>query len=452
MATLRDLLRELIEELIKTQTPGSFPEKVDGVTVMSGFISTGQGGSLMLSRPMEQLISQIAQILRQNAPTVFLSHTEKEWLQLVRGAFGPPLALIDLTDDLGSNADQVLAAVRQTLSESTVKGSTCEYAFGCTLFASKAVEAFAIGPVRFEARLEWLARKLGEGAVTAIMARRLRRRWAGQKNRKRKHLVDGMRETDIVDAVGSCDYICSVMTGGLASQAGEMKSRTAARLALTAIAIWWEVPSRALDGMNLLVDRTVRIQRSLAFVPGKITLSGGTLLGRPHGPPISPKEWADLLARVGDELKVVGELIEFYLSPTGAVGRPKLMNALAQALLWFHEGCREQVDLMAIVKFAATLDALASGGESSGILKLIQARLGPKPSDPIRANGQTAKQGVEEIYSKGRSRTMHGTNENLGHDWTSTRGFSEVIARYCLISCLGWAATNASDDPKLLLQ
>ena len=105
---------------------------------------------------------------------------------------------------------------------------------------------------------------------------------------------------------------------------------------------------------------------------------------------------------------------------------------------------------MAIVKFAATLDALASGGETSGILELIKARLGLGPDEPIRQNGQKVKQAVEEVYSKGRSRTIHGTNENLGHDWTSTRSFSEGLARHCLISCLDWAATNTEDDPKCL--
>ncbi|RUX09462.1 hypothetical protein EOA30_03585 [Mesorhizobium sp. M8A.F.Ca.ET.059.01.1.1] len=223
-------------------------------------------------------------------------------------------------------------------------------------------------------------------------------------------------------------------------------------MALTGVAFWWETPSSALDGFNLLVDRTVRRQRTLVFVPGKITLADSTLQGRPHGPPIKPEEWAAILARNSDEFAMIGQLIEFYLSPTGDVARPRLMNALAQAFIWFHEGCREQVDLMAIVNFAACLDALASGGESGGILKLIKARLGPGPNDKLRPNGQTATEAVKEVYGKGRSRTIHGTNENLGHDWTSTRRFSEALARYCLISCLMRAAGFAEDDPKLPIQ
>ena len=449
MAKLRDMTKSLIAELVKTQTPGALPDKIDGI--VSGCIPDGKGSSLMMTHPMEKLISQIASVLKQNDPARARSHTDKEWTWLVRTAFGPPLAAIDLTDNPDESADAVLKAVRKTLAENTV-GGVKEYAFGCTLFSNHDMAPFAIGPARLEPRLKWLERKTREGAVTHVMARRMQKQWRGDKVCKRKNVIDRMRKSDILDAVRSCRYVCSVATSGLASDAGKLKAQTAARLALTCIALWWEMPSSALDGFNLLIDRTVRRQRSLVFVPGKITLAGFSVQGRPHGPHVTPAKWADILVQNRNVFAVLGELIEFYLSPTGKVARPKLMNVLTQALLWFHEGCREQVDLMAIVKFAATLDALASGGETSGIMELIKARLGLGPNDPIRHNGQNVKQAVEEVYSKGRSRTIHGTNENFGHDWTSTRSFSELLARYCLISCLDWAAKNAMDDPKLLMQ
>ncbi|MGA7329461.1 MAG: hypothetical protein WBX25_34525 [Rhodomicrobium sp.] len=284
------------------------------------------------------------------------------------------------------------------------------------------------------------------------MDRRVRKQWSGVTVRKRKNTIESMRKNDIIDAIGNCAYVCSVTTEGLAQAAGKLKAHTAARLALTSMALWWRTPSSALDGFNLRIDRIVRLQRSVVFVPGKVTLAGFSMQGRPHGPFVSPAKWTDILQRNKIIFEVAGELIEFYLSPSGSVRRPRLMNTLAQALLWFHEGCRDQVDLMAIVKFSATLDALASGGKAPGIEKLIQARLGLGPSDPIRTTGETVKQAVAEIYSDGRSRTIHGTNDNIAGDWTATRRLSEELARHCLITCLDWAATNNSNDPKLLMQ
>jgi len=451
MPKLRDLIKSLIAELVKAQAPSAFPEKINGELVMSGSVAAGDGTSLVLTQPMEGLIIQIGAILKQDNPALSRSHTDEEWTRRVRTAFGPPLASIDLAGDQDTNANTVLKEVRKAIDEDT-DSETREYAFGCTLFSNNDMAPFAIGPTRFEPRHAWLERKLAEGAITAVMERRVRKQWSGDNVRKRINAIDSMRETDIIAAIGNCPYVCSVTTEGLARGAGKLKAQTAARLALTSIALWWETPSGALDGFNLRVDRIVRRLRSLVFVPGKVTLAGFSTLGRPHGPLVAPAKWSDILVRNKGVFEVVGELIEFYLSPTGSLGRPQLMNVLTQALLWFHEGCRDQVDLMAIVKFSATLDALASGGRVPGIEKLIKARLGPGPTDPIRTNGETVRQAVAEIYSDGRSRTIHGTNDNITGDWTATRRLSEELARYCLIGCLEWAATNTSDAPQLLMQ
>jgi hypothetical protein len=72
---------------------------------------------------------------------------------------------------------------------------------------------------------------------------------------------------------------------------------------------------------------------------------------------------------------------------------------------------------MAIVKFSASMDALGGGHRAGGIRRVINARLAVKDSDTIRPGGPTMKATIDKIYSDGRSRTIHGTNEKLGHDW-----------------------------------
>lgn len=97
---------------------------------------------------------------------------------------------------------------------------------------------------------------------------------------------------------------------------------------------------------------------------------------------------------------MVGQAITYYLSPDGKVARPALMNTFAQAL-WFHEGSRDEVDLMAVVKFSACLDALASGGKSNRIRSLVRARLGMQDDKSIRKDGPTMHEAVEEVYNSG---------------------------------------------------
>jgi hypothetical protein len=226
---------------------------------------------------------------------------------------------------------------------------------------------------------------------------------------------------------------------------------TAARLALAAIALLWQTPSKALSGFNLLFDRSVRRVKTLTFVPEKHVLSGSSLSHMPHGPRLKPGAWEDLLRDRKDHFAVAGEVLDFILSPTGQVARPTLMNTFAQALMWFHEGCRETVSLMAIVKFTASMDALAGGHGEPAICRVITARLGLKPPDPIRRNGPTLSEAIKKIYGDGRSRTVHGTNDKFGWDWTDTKGSAEQFARLCLISCMDWAAQNTTaDDPALL--
>jgi hypothetical protein len=58
------------------------------------------------------------------------------------------------------------------------------------------------------------------------------------------------------------------------------------------------------------------------------------------------------------------------------------------------------------------------------------------------------KQSVSDLYRKGRSRTVHGTSNELQRDWTKRRALAETLARLAVIGCLAWAAKNSeADDP-----
>lgn len=450
MASVEAMTKDLIAELARIQIPGSIPEKDGESFAIPGQIAAGEDRYILTSREMERLLESIARELKRHDGQLAQSHTDKEWNWLVRGTFGPALAAIDLDDDRVQSARAVLTSVRAQLAESSPV-QDCEHAFGCTLFGRCDVEAFQIGPVRFEPREIWLARKVGDKDVSRVTARRVRLTWSGKKLRKRKQSLEAMRERDVRDAVGKCPYVCSVRTQGLASEAGRLKAQVAAHLAMAAVALRWQTPSKALAGFNLLTDPGVRRQRSLVFMPRKRTLAGGHLMGLPHGPTISAADWSAELEANKDDFAMIGEAISYFLSASGASPRPRLMNTLAQALLWFHEACRDEVDLMSVVKFSASLDALANGRKAGGIRRLINARLGLQDGQIIRKDGPTMKAAVDEVYSEGRSRTIHGTNDRLGHDWSSTRRLAEQFARLCLIAVIDWTVKNpVIDDPAAL--
>ena len=451
MKPLQTILTDIVIELTRLQAV-PVARRSDGDDFpFPRMIAAGDGGGIVVSKKIDDAIAHVAQHLMDNDPKLKASHTQAEWRAAVRRAFGPALAAIDLDHQPHENAKLVLTRISQDLAKGTSRDIPREHAFGCTLFSRVDTAPFSIGPTRFEIRTDWLDRQSAAGFVSNVTARRIRQAWQGRALCKRNVSTDSIREDDILDAIGTCPFVCSVTTNGFADDAAKGKALTAARLALAAIALLWQTPSKALSGFNLLFDRSPRRLKTLTFVPGKIVLAGSLLSQMPHGPWLKPGEWEKLLKERSDHFAAAAEILDYLLSPTGQVARPRLVNTLAQALLWFHEGCRDSVSLMAIVKFSASMDALAGGGKSGGIRRLIAARIGLRDESPIREDGPTLKQAIETIYSDGRSRTIHGTNDELGHDWSGTMGLADQFARLCLISCMHWAAQNpALDDPSLL--
>src|SRR5574340_1135695 len=255
MRTLLEQIKTIIEKFKDIQTKSQPYWEKDDEFPLPRMIGTGGGGSVIVSRRIDKAIVAVADQLMSIDQRVARAFIRSEWRAFVRKAFGPVLARIDLDADLEHNASLVHPEVTATLRKQIPDREPCEYAFGCTLFDDVIVRPFVIGPVCFESRLEWLARKHREGNVSAVTKRRVEQIWLGKRLQKRKASYDGIAERNILEAVHSGPFVCSVSTSGLAAEAGREKSLTVARLAMAAIALLWQNSSQALRGMNLFFDR-----------------------------------------------------------------------------------------------------------------------------------------------------------------------------------------------------
>ncbi|WP_234896321.1 hypothetical protein [Sinorhizobium meliloti] len=338
--------------------------------------------------------------------------------------------------------------MRKALDQARSKNGDREYAVGCTLFESTDdIEPIRIGPVVTEARHQWLDRMVAEQKFGKVMAKRISRKWAGGKLAKRKNAVDQIREKDVLTIVGACPFVCSVKTTGLPPESGKQKAITASRMALAVVALAWDKPSSALDGFRLLIDQNLRQLRVLTFEPGKVTLAGSKLSHLPSGYTFKSGEWQVQAGRLAPLFAAAGEVLDFVTHATGRVSRPALNNVLMQAVLWFHEACREAIDAMAVVKFVAVLDGLACGNGEPEIRALLTARVGWGDDDNIYKSGELKmKHAVARLYGEGRSRTAHGTSERLSQDWSDMRGLAETLSRLALLGCLHWFKKNSSED------
>jgi hypothetical protein len=448
--TAFDYIRTIIVQHRHRQSlPDPYLDELGGLS-LPGMIRGPSGREILFDSEMLATVRDLADCLGKDDRSV----GNREWLNLVRQSVAYALDACAPSTDLDVMADDVLKAVRSSLSLSKSKTGHFEFAFGCTLFEGVIPRPFCIGPVRFETRQDWLERKFAEGAISSLTRRRVLRAWEGQTPRKRKGSVDSHQEETILSLTSEASFVCSVNTNGMTHEFGQRLARTTARLALTAIALLWEQTSQVLSKMNLVEDRVVRILHELTFQDGPVASCGSRKSHAPGGQRLNANEWDKLQRDFDGYFSVIDELLKSIADISSPPSRPKTTHALAHALLWFHQACREEEEVIAVVNFATALDCLASGENRQGITALIEAQLGVGADNALWVRGnQTTKEAVDKIYDHARNAMLHGRKGKNGrpdskpfHDWEPERERAETLARYCLLACINWTARHPSSD------
>lgn len=407
-------------------------------------LNVGNGEQMHITPQIDRMLASfsktVMEVFFQSRKSDF---TNPDWNRMVKRAFGE--SLVSQVDDtsIETNAEIILELVKEKLNDWINGIQEREYIFGCHLCNIPDFEPLLMGSVKFEPRLVWLERVFGNGNVSKVSRSRTQRSWQGERLRKRQNSSDRINETQTLKTIGESDFVCSVNVAKTGEEAGVQKALTAARLAMTVIALAWERPSSALSHMTLIYDRNPYQQHYLVAIPDRPFGWGSSRSYIPGGVTwLREEQWAELRTDHDDIFACAGEIMKYVTHGKDCVSRPKILNALFQAILWLHEGCREQVDFIAIVKFCSSLDALANGERLKGIQDLIKVRLDLK--DEVKHLKK-----IEKIYGDGRSRTIHGTSDKLGHDGSSTRYYVESLARLCLLRCLQWTVKyGGTDDPK----
>lgn len=419
------------------------------VPELPSWISAGDGKSLIINRAIGQLIADLAGHLHAAKPLLMNAISGSDWSSLVRNVIGPILGAIDLDDPIGASADEALARLNEELNRTDWNFDKRTFLFGCSLVDHHAIPSFTVGPITIRRRNTWLDHALDQGRITQVTHRRLTARWSGKKLRPRKLSLENSNERDIIDSVGEAPFVCSVETDGLFGDFAKEKALLAARLTLLGVALMWASPRKALQEINLVYDGPPYLQRYTFYQKRPEMLGGSRWVNSLHGISLFGDAWEPLIAMRSDWWTILAETIRFLLGDPNQVERPKLMNSFAHALIWFHEACREPIPMIAITKFMSCLDSLACGRRASGIIALVSARMGVNHDTPIRKDGPSFKITINDLYSQGRSRLLHGNSDRLGRDWENPRGLTEALARICLTQCFHWAAEHATcDDPK----
>lgn len=398
------------------------------------------------------VVADLADILPRDDQSV----GGEEWYRWVKRCVAEALDRNNPSTSPDDAASEILAFVKNALDQRKIEKGEYEFAFGCKLFSEFAPPPFCIGPVRFETRQDWLERKVTEGAISDRSRHRILCAWKGDMPHDHLSGAAYHKENSILSISNDAEFICSVNTKGMTHEFSRPKALTTARLALTAIALFWQSPSAALQKMNLTEDRIVRILHQLTFQEGQIASYGGRKSHFPGGQGLTADQWRMLERSLARHWQIIGHLLYSIVDNATRPQRPKITHALTHALLWFHHGCQEEEAVMAVTSFAAALDCLASGESRNGIKDLIKAQLGvDADSSPWTRGGQTAGEAIEEIYDHGRTAMIHGRKDqrnkrdsNPFRDWAPVRRRAEALVRCCLLTCIEWTAQHPDiDDP-----
>ena len=436
LASILEEIKSLCEGIARTQ------DLADKNYPLPTFLNLGDGDRIFITREIEQLIGSLAKALMdQRFPSYRSRFSDQDWRRLAKEALGNALSADTiLAMDLDKTAKIILSGIEKQVQTSVDGIQEREFVFGCHFSKIPGLEPISIGPVRLESRALWLERLHCEEKVSSVSLSRIRRAWQGKKLRARVSSQDASLERQILETVAEGGYVCSVSVGPTGAEAGLQKSLIAARLAMATVALGFARPSRALRDMVLVRDTRLHVEEHIEFLP--FGLAGWTSAASfsPGGIGwLTEQQWADLASDLEEVFDSAGNAIRCFTHGDNAVQSPRIMNALLQALLWFHEGATERVDVIAIVKFCSSMDALACGKRSKGISNLIQSHFAV-------TNVPRLEQDLKQLYSDGRSRAVHGTSDRLGHDWSSSRNLAEFLARECLIGSLRRTAKYGGPD------
>ena len=438
MTDIKKIIQCIVRDIEEVNKPPYLDKFNDAPNKIPGLIFTGDGGSLFVNRTIETNITKVADWYSNQRPELKKKCTTKEWRRAIRIIVGRSFNEFSPSDSLEQRGRYFKQLVESEIEEYLSRHNICFLSFGCSLFRDPLDSEYTIGPVTFFPVQLWLNKALNDQLIKNTEHQRLTAVSFGENSDLAKESLEGSTERQIYELLNGSQLVCTVETEGLAPELARERSLVAARLAQTAIALHWLQPSEILGGMHLTGDRGTQNIEIITYTP-EAGLGWHWEIVR-----LNSVECNSIESFAGDRRSfydLAGRMIACWTSSTEYSQASDLLRSLSQALYFFWRGCKDDDKLMSIVKFTASLEALAKRKNSSGILGLLKARFNMSEDDLITSD-KTLKQMVKLIYNRARSRTLHGTNADLLHDWSSMETTAEIITRNCIVSSMYFLMEN----------
>lgn len=446
------IVEEIIDEFTLAQSTGLQHPPAGSRTPFPPMIGTGDGTHFAATERLLACVSELASSLSNNNTLVKNGFPEAEFYTLVERSLGQSIQSLGVGGPNAISSSELLSTLETLVGEEVNRRKrSLEIFLGCTLIRGAAVYPITVGPAIFHERIAWLAAREAKNEVSKITARRIRKIWAGDQLRKRKNGRDQHNENSILRAIGNNPVVCSVTTNGLTQNNAKEKGIQCARLATTSVALMWAHPQNTLEWMHLKYDGERYLREYAVLTPGNKFISSGSSTSKLPDGIYADHSIISSLSNFQPILDILGGALSNYVDGHHSTTKPEISDAIFLSLWWYQQGCREQSDHMAVVAFAASLDALAAGGKAKGINELIEARLGISSNQKLMTDGRTAGEVIGRVYDAARSRLIHGSSVDYREDWSRLRGTAESLGRLALVQVCDWVQKHPTvKDPKAL--
>lgn len=298
----------------------------------------------------------------------------------------------------------------------------------CHLFHSdQAVPAFAVGPVRFLPRAEWLdsfvkdseVRELirqvesHELDVNALSARSI----GAEAGRHASQALDVLR------TLRHYSWVATVRMEGHEHARSHLKASVVVGLAIDAIGLRFQVED---------ARRFTKAGRQHLFAEDRLatTLDGRILRGSSvQMPGVGGRPGALAVKIAGEQtfLDAAGCILQHYIDGRRSGHALHLVERWANALYWVGEARREASDFMAVVNYGCAADGLSgAGGKANEMTSFAETALKPE-GEPVPDGALTVDAAVHKVYREGRNKLAHGEISGLLEDLAEPRAVGEAL-------------------------
>jgi hypothetical protein len=298
----------------------------------------------------------------------------------------------------------------------------------CHLFdRSQGVEGFAVGPVEFLPRAEWLTRYV-TNPVQLGHIHNVENRTIAFDDLRRQALSQGaardLREAwRVLSALRNFTWVATLRVSGHELDQSHRKASVIVGLAIDAVGMRFHVD--AARKFTRMGRQHLYSEERLASTP-----DGRFLIGSSVAMPGLGAKPGALTAKMAAErpfLDDAGEVFTAYLAGRQTGSAPHLVERWMNAAYWFGEARREASDFMAVVDYGCAVDGLSgAGGVAAEMIRFAEAALNPK-GHPTPAGALSVADAVTRLYVEGRNRLAHGEAPGLLEDLSELRAIGDDL-------------------------